>query len=263
MKISLRVVTVAALCLAAVIGCVSALQARPEFSAETMVQARNLSGRGSMSLVRPSIPVFESGEPMNGFVDKDSGDEFWAEESTGQVRRYANTAAYEMAAKRDVDSVDDLGEKAIGAKARGYMDNNLGHLRATRGTIDVERMDGGNEVSYLVQYREYIGPVRTFNYACMTFTPDGILLSTSVQDFEVEADLKPTVSESEALKKVADAFKLKIWSDENCELTVTRSLDGAQRLCWAVRLQTGNADFGGSYVGIVDAHDGSIVELCQ
>lgn len=263
MKFPMRFMIVAALCLAAVIGCASTLQARPEVSTETLAQAQSLSGRGELSLVRPSMSAFEEGEPMNGLVDESSGDEFWVEESTGQVRRYANAAAYEMVAQRDVNSVDDLGERAIGAKAREYVDNNLGNLRAAQGKIEVERMDGGNEVSYLVQYREYVGDVRTFNYACMTFTPDGILLTVSIQDFEVEADLEPTVSDSDALRTVADAFELKRWSDEDCELTVTRSLDGTQRLCWTVTIQTGDADFGGSYIGVIDAHSGSIMELCQ
>jgi hypothetical protein len=246
----------AVLSLAALIGvaAVSSLQAEPAVPESVSAEAAALSGKGAPALHRPVTPSFEPDEPFEDFVDSQNGDEYWVEKETDRIRYYSNRAAYPASGRKDI------GVEAITAQADELLPRVCPEERRDRMVRYVERLVGGDEISYVVEFREYIGDVRTFNYVIITLAPDGEVANVSVQDYDVTVALRPSVSRDSAAKTLAQSAGFALMSTEDSELVVHRSVDGVQRLCWEVKLETGSESFGSKAWGLIDARTGVLVD---
>lgn len=250
-----------AVCVALGVASVRQGFAEADVDATTTIQAAKLSGRSTVALVRPTRPAFEDGDPLIGYLDRDTGDEYWVDSRTRQVRRFANADAYARLVTEPKEMQKDVGPRAVRELAAAYVRERLGDHRAANGRVAATRRAGGNEDSYLVQYDEYVQGVRTFNCIRMRFAPNGTMLTCMTEDYPVTVGTVPVLDEADAAKIVAEAHRLRTWSTENCELRMIRSTDGVQRLCWDIVLRTklGEGHEQG-FGGLIDANDGSIVE---
>lgn len=236
------------LLLAIIIG-VDRVSAGPAVTDAVLVQARAMANDRALVL-SPSL-AFDAGEPFEGFSDAQRSREFWVEKKTGKVRRYSNRDAYPFSAK-------DIGEAAIAAAADQEFSNAYATKRSMKRTVS--RKEGGDELSYQVDYREFVGDVATFNYASMIFSPDGTLASCMVQDYDVQVGTSPSLSMAEAVRIVADKAGMQQRSSQQADLVIRRFADGSQRLCWRVQLRTGDESYGMGVEGLIDAQDGKVLD---
>lgn len=218
-------------------------------------QAKRLSGRADVRITRPVRGSFDPMEPFEDFEDSSQGDVFWVEKATGRVRRYFNPKSLQNNGVR-------VGQSLIEQRADLKLNEVYDATRIGRLRRETRELRGENHKGYTVRYTEFVGDVETFNYADMTFAPDGELVDLLIQDYPVTVSLEASIGRNQAIQTAARALKMERRSSEEAHLIVTRDpTTGAQRLCWAVDLSTGDAEFGSKGFSAVDATDGTVVDL--
>lgn len=200
-----------------------------------------------------------SGVPgLSQWVDAETGEEFVWDASGGWIRRYANPSAYAPAA--GVDIGEQRARSIADVWARRCFDSAA--LRSMKVTCDRREMgtDPVN-VEYRVEYRKFLGDVSTFVHVAVVVNgATGAVMCVEQEQGPIAVPISPEVSQDEARTRAADAIGVSESACKSCALEVLRYAGGVQRLAWVVEIHTGDAQFGGDALVIIDADSGAVLD---
>lgn len=228
-------------------------------SARVQSAAAKVCGRPDPQIKFVPGAVFSGVPGLSQWIDVDTGEEFVWDASGGWIRRYANPSAYAPTAEGG-----DIGEQRARSIADAWARRcfDPASLRSMRVTCDRREMgtDPVN-VEYRVEYRRFLGDVSTFVHVAIVVNgATGAVMSVDQEQGPVAVSISPEVSQDEARTRAADAIGVPKNACRSCVLEVLRYAGGVQRLAWVVGIHTGDAQFGGDALVIIDADTGAVLD---
>jgi hypothetical protein len=191
------------------------------------------------------------------FRDSLTRDTYWVDVETEQMQYYSNSAGYEPPVGSRV-STEQIEVAASEYAWRVYNQDRLPNMERT-----IEFVDHGDLCEYAVRYDERIDGVTTGNFLHIDYREDGVLLTCSLEDVDVEIDLRHEVTRDEAIATAAEHFGLDEWRSVDAELSVAQGYQIEDFLAWNVSFEIEippNAMGAGDRWVTLDAVSGEVVD---
>ncbi|MDI6713298.1 MAG: hypothetical protein QMD96_08680 [Anaerosomatales bacterium] len=228
-------------------------------SARVQSAAAKMCGRPDPQIKFVPDAVFSGVPGLSQWIDADTGEEFVWDASGGWIRRYANPSAYAPTVEGG-----DIGEQRARSIADAWARRcfDPASLRSMRVTCD--RREVGTDpvnVEYRVEYRRFLGDVSTFVHVAVVVNgATGAVMSVEQEQGPIAVSISPEVSQDEARVRAAELMGVPENACTSCVLEVLRYAGGVQRLAWVAKIHTGDAQFGGDALVIIDADTGAVLD---